>query len=83
MYCRQSYNALKPVCVFPIEVQLQLQENLFYKEYHDDDGLTAGDITGIADDDEKLLVVEDNKHEEEAKANKPKDDVDDVDLISI
>lgn len=26
VYCRQGYNALKPACVFPIEVQLQLEE---------------------------------------------------------
>ena len=27
VYCRQSYKALKPACVFPIEVQLQLHES--------------------------------------------------------
>lgn len=27
VYCRQSYKALKPACVFPIEVELQLHES--------------------------------------------------------
>lgn len=82
VYCRQSYNALKPACVFPIEVQLQLEEKPFLREYHDDD------TTIDNDDDEKLLIIQDDveqkedegKKQEESKINEQKED---VDLISI
>lgn len=67
VYCRQSYNALKPACVFPIEVQLQLEETSVSCE--------EGEVNTLTLVDEQKPII-DLPSEEKGKDE-------DEDLISI
>ena len=75
VYCRQSYNILKPACVFPIEVQLQLEEKQVPIGEEDGEGATSTLTQAKKDNDDVPLL--DLPADEEAK----KEEV--VDLISI
>uniref|UniRef100_A0A1X7V7Q8 PRKCA-binding protein n=2 Tax=Amphimedon queenslandica TaxID=400682 RepID=A0A1X7V7Q8_AMPQE len=81
VYCRQSYNVLKPACVFPIEVQLQLEEKQgpIGMEEGERGTATLTEVKKKDDDDVPLLDLpaEEAKKEEGEK----KEEV--VDLISI
>lgn len=82
VYCRQSYNVLKPACVFPIEVQLQLEEkqNTIGAEEGERGPATLTETKKDDDDDVPLLDLpaEEGKKDE---GGEKKDEV--VDLISI
>ena len=80
VYCRQSYKVLKPACVFPIEVELQLENTLpKYSEEQNEEEEKEEDGVGKKkgkDSDEEMLSA--GYEETKGKEEKITDD-----LISI
>ena len=82
MYCRQSYKVLKPACVFPIEVELQLEDMPSIKAAHDDeldeDTLIQSKSNNNTNDSSDEEMLSSGYEETQGKEEKVTDD-----LISI
>ena len=79
VYCRQSYKVLKPACVFPIEVELQLENTLpKYSEEQNEEEKEEDEVGKKKgnDSDEEMLSA--GYEETKGKEEKITDD-----LISI